>query len=82
MAKAVAEVDRQLLYAAHTWDLHNFPDQLLLLSIQLGRPGNWGYLVGKLYGKGYAPPTDEKEQSYARLKSYRAGIVLPYRAYI
>jgi hypothetical protein len=33
-------------------------------------------------GRGYAPPTDEKEQSYARLKSYRAGIVLPYRAYI
>jgi hypothetical protein len=40
MAKAVAEVDRQLLYAAHTRNLHSFPDQLLLLSIQLGRPGN------------------------------------------
>jgi hypothetical protein len=33
-------------------------------------------------GRGYTPPTDEKEQSHERRKSCRAGIILPYRACI
>lgn len=52
IAKVMAEIDRQPLYAAHTWNLRNFPFRQLLLSIQLGKPGIWKCLVGKLYGQG------------------------------
>jgi hypothetical protein len=51
IAKVMAEIDRQPLYAAHTRNLRNFPFRQLLPSTQLGRPGIWKRLVGKLYGQ-------------------------------